>query len=138
MTAMKKNKSIETLMFDSKNILRFLIFASIAIIGATGAKCDVEGAKAIAAILTENDTLIELSLRGENHTPTSRGIQVDCLVSEGNRFGDGGATMIADALQTNTTLKLINLFCRHSLFKPAALSDALFGLLSVFSSDGHH
>ena len=62
MIAMMKNKSIKTLKFDRKNILGFLIFDSLVIVGATEVDCDVEGAKAIAAMLTENDTLIELNL----------------------------------------------------------------------------
>ena len=63
MTAMKKNKSIKTLKFDCENILGYLIFHSL-LIRATDAKCGVEGAKAIAAMLVKNDTLIELDLYG--------------------------------------------------------------------------
>ena len=65
-SAMKKNKSIKILKFDGKNILCFLIFDSLVIVGATVVECDVEGAKEIAAMLVENDTLIELNLFGEN------------------------------------------------------------------------
>ena len=66
MTAMKKNKSIKTLVFGGKTIRCFSIFDSIAIVGATAVECGVEGAKAIAAMLAENDTLIELGLYCKN------------------------------------------------------------------------
>ena len=65
MTAMKKNKSIKTLKFRGKNILCFSTFHSL-LIRATDAGCGVEGAEAIAAMLAENDTLIELDLSGMN------------------------------------------------------------------------
>ena len=82
MTAMKKNKSIKTLKIDSKNILRFLIFISLSIVGAADDECNVEGAKAIAAMLAENDTLIELSISCENHSSVSRGVKLIVLCSK--------------------------------------------------------
>ena len=102
--------------------LCFLIFDSIAIVVSADVECGVEGAKAIAAMLAENDTLIELVLNGmiiDQHREES-----SFIVPADNRFGDDGATAIADALHTNATLKSIDIRSKRSVFVLFASTDA--------------